>query len=145
MKKTNKFEAMRKLQNKNKPKVAGSMIQGGLIKYQTRGEVLAMKAMEQLDEKIPYADFYGTFPVNAKGTSMLGPNYISQMSYADKVRLEKEANQLSREIDRDTASGDRKVKRKKKKGKRNNPDLKAKQPGPSTTKPFTCTGPACHQ
>jgi len=33
MKKTNKFEAMRKLQNKNKPKVAGSMIQGALIKY----------------------------------------------------------------------------------------------------------------
>ena len=145
MKKTNKFEAMRKLQNKNKPKVAGSMIQGGLIKYQTRGEVLAMKAMEQLDEKIPYADFYGTFPVNAKGTSMLGDNYIPQMSYADKVRLEKEANQLSRQIDRDTASGDRKVKRKKKKGKRNNPALKAKKAGPQTTEKFMCTGPACHQ
>jgi hypothetical protein len=145
MKKTNKFEAMRKLQNKNKPKVAGSMIQGGLIKYQTRGEVLATQAMEQLDEKIPYADFYGTFPVNAKGTSMLGPNYISQMSYADKVRLEKEANQKSREIDRYTASGDRETKRKKKKGKRNNPALKAKKAGPQTVDPFTCTGVGCHQ
>jgi hypothetical protein len=145
MKKTNKFEAMRKLQNKNKPKVAGSMIQGGLIKYQTRGEVLAMKAMEQLDEKIPYADFYGTFPVGAKGTAKTGPNYISQITYADKVRLEKEANQKSREIDRNTASGDREVKRKKKKGKRNNPALKAKKAGPQTTEKFMCTGPACHQ
>lgn len=78
MKKVNKFEAMRKLQNKNRPKVAGSMIQGGLIKYQTRGELLATQAMEQLDKKTPFADFYETFPVGAKGTAKLGDNYIPQ-------------------------------------------------------------------
>ena len=131
MKKVNKFEAMRKLQNKNKPKVAGSMVQGGLIKYQTRGEYLAMQAMEQLDKQTPSADFYSTFPVNAKGTAKTGPNYISQLTYADKQRLEREANKLARQTARDTRSGDREVKKKKKKGRRNNPDLKAKKCDPS--------------
>jgi|14BtaG_2_1085337.scaffolds.fasta_scaffold02756_6 hypothetical protein len=145
MKKVNKFEAMRKLQNKNKPKVAGSMIQGGLIKYQTRGEVLAMQAMEQLGEQTPFADFYETFPVNAKGTAMLGSNYISQQTYADKRRLEKAANQLSRQIDRDTRRGDKEVKKKKGKGRRNNPSLKGKKAGPQTTEKFMCTGVGCHQ
>jgi hypothetical protein len=145
MKKVNKFEAMRKLQNKNKPKVAGSMIQGGLIKYQTRGEVLAMQAMEQLDEKTPFADFYGTFPINAKGTAMLGDNYISQQTYADKQRLQKAANKLSRQITRDTRSGDKEVKKMKRKGRKNNPNLKAKKAGPQTVEKFMCTGPGCHQ
>lgn len=131
MKKVNKFEAMRKLQNKNKPKVAGSMVQGGLIKYQTRGEVLAMQAMEQLDKQIPSADFYGTFPVGAKGTAMYGDNYISQQTYADKKRLEKAANQLSRQIDRGTRAGDREVNRKKRKGKLNNTELKSQKCNPS--------------
>lgn len=131
MKKVNKFEAMRKLQNKNKPKVAGSMVEGGLIKYQTRGEVLAMQAMEQLDKQTPYADFYETFPVGAKGTAKLGSNYISQLTWADKQRLEREANKLARQTARDTKSGDREVEKKKKKGRRNNPDLKSKKCDPS--------------
>lgn len=78
----------------------------------------------------PLYDFVETFPVR-KGIAGYSENYQSLQSWAQKKAADKAQAQKEKEGRKSFAADERKLKRVKKKGKRNNPDLKKKKCDPS--------------
>ena len=78
----------------------------------------------------PLYDFVETFPVR-KGIAGYSENYQPLQSWAQKQAVDKAQEQVEKKGRKSFAGNEAELKRKKKKGKRNNPDLKKKKCDPS--------------